>query len=203
VTASGPAPWIASSPLLARAYWLAEGAHRDQHRPADDRPFLDHVVEVATLLHEEGYDDELATVGLLHDSVERGSLTEAELRGEMDEEISSLVMALSEDPSIESFEERKSGLREQVRNAGPRALTVFAADKLSDILGLRRGIDHFGPAVEERIGASVAEMGGHYGESVEMIELELPTSTFLPRLRTQVALLALKRPAPSREHFAT
>src|SRR5919198_5140551 len=79
------APWIADSPLLTRAFALAESAHRDQRRPTDGRMFLDHVTEVATFLHEAAFDDELVAVGLLHDAVERGTLSEEELRSEMGE----------------------------------------------------------------------------------------------------------------------
>jgi hypothetical protein len=196
-----PAPWILESPPLTRAYRLAERAHRSQRRPSDGRPFISRVTEVAMLLHREAFDEDLVAVGLLHDAVERGTLTEEELRDAVDEEISSLVMALSEDPTIESFAERKAALREQVRGAGPRALTVFAADKLSDIRGLRRGAQTFGDAVEERIGTGVECMAGHYRESVELIETAWPGSTFLPALRSQLARLeaesspAIARPA--------
>ena len=44
------------------------------------RPFLGHVMEVATLLHRAGFDTDLVAVGFLHDSVERGSLTEEALQ---------------------------------------------------------------------------------------------------------------------------
>ena len=91
-----------------------------------------------------GFDDELVAVGLLHDAVERGTLSEEELRDEMGASISSLVLILSEDPAIESFDRRKAGLRDQVAAAGGWAVTVYAADKLSDILGLRRGIETAG-----------------------------------------------------------
>jgi hypothetical protein len=192
----GPAPWIAAAPLLADAYWLAESAHRSQRRPSDGRPFLDHVVEVATLLHEAGFDEELIAVGLLHDAVERGTLTAAELRLEMGGEICSLVLALSEDPSIQSFDERKAGLRQQVRRAGGQAVTIFAADKLSDILGLRRGIES-GNGVEARIGTTIAAMAGHYRESVEVIESDRPGSVFLPALRVQLDRLAAEAQTPS------
>ena len=193
---SSPAPWIAESPLLAHAYGLAEVAHRAQQRPTDGRPFLSHVTEVATFLHRDAFDEELVAAGLLHDAVERGTLTEEELRSEVDEGISSLVLALSEDPTIESFDERKATLRAQVKAAGPRALTVFAADKLSDILGLRRGIQTFADSIEERMGTSVGSMAGHYRESVELIESESPDSSFLPALRLQLARLeAESRPA--------
>ena len=101
-------------------------------------------------------------MGLLHDAVERGTLGEEELEIEMGASICSLVLTLSEDARIASFDQRKAGLRRQVENAGGWAVTVYAADKLSDILGLRRGIEDDGDALEERMGTSVASMTAHY-----------------------------------------
>ena len=184
--APAAASWIAESPLLRRAYLLASGAHASQHRPSDGAPFLTHVLEVATILHEAGFDEELVAAGLLHDAVERGTLSEERLRDEVGEQISSLVLAVTEDSAIESFAERKRGLREQVRASGPQAVTIFAADKLSDIRGLRRGIDRFGDALEDRIGTTVEGMAGHYRESVEMIESTPRRSSFLPALRAEL-----------------
>jgi len=40
-------------------------------------------------------------------------------------------------------------LRDQVAQAGSTAMTVFAADKLSDILGLGRGLRTYGLATLE------------------------------------------------------
>jgi len=180
-------PWIAESALLEQAYAMARVAHGAQRRPVDDRPFLDHATEVAGFLNEAGFDEALVAAGLLHDAVERGALSEEELCSEMEEQISSLVLALTEDAAIESFEERKAALRRQVGAAGGRALTVFAADKLSDIVGLRRGIQESDRrSVEGRIGASVGGMATHYRESVGVIEAERPGSAFLPALRAQL-----------------
>jgi hypothetical protein len=194
-----PAPpdWITESQLLERAYSLAESAHRCQTRPTDGRPFLNHAVEVATFLHDAAFDDELVAVGLLHDAVERGSLDEEELYAQMGDGIGSLVMTLSEDPTIDSFEERKAALRNQVRAGGGLAITVFAADKLSDIVGLRRGIQRYGDdVVQERMGTTVTGMAGHYRESVELIESVRPGSSFLPALRVQLDRLAVEAPTP-------
>jgi HD domain len=182
--------WIGESSILASAYALAERAHRGQKRPSDGRPFLDHVTEVATFLHDAGISNELVAVGLLHDSVERGTLRVPELRAEMGDEIANLVLVLTEDPRIESFAARKDGLRRQVSQAGEPAITVFAADKLSDIASLRRGIEEFGPAIEVRIGTTVESMGGHYKESVELVEKANPDSTLLPELHAQLDRLA-------------
>ena len=187
---SHPAEWISGSPLLARAYELAERAHGDERRASDGQRFLDHVTEVATLLHEAGFDDELVAAGLLHDSVERGTLSERELRDAMGDDIAAVVMPLTEDSSIDAFAERKAALRRQVAAAGGRAVAVFAADKLSDILGLRRGLETRGDGIEARLGASAATMAAHYRESVAMIESERAGAAVLPVLRAELELLA-------------
>ncbi len=186
---SGPPGWINDSPLLAEAYSLADAAHGSQRRATDGRFFLDHVIEVAGMLHQAGFGDELVAVGLLHDAVERGTLGEEELEVEMGASISSLVLTLSEDASIASFEQRKAGLRRQVENAGGWAVTVYSADKLSDILGLRRGIEDDIYALEERMGTDVASMTAHYHASVDMIESVRPESAFLPALRLELERL--------------
>ena len=191
-----PPAWVTSSPLLASAYSLAESAHRHQRRPTDGRPFIDHVTEVATFLHEAAFDEKLVAIGLLHDSVERGSLSTDELRGKMGEEIASFVLALTEDATIDSFEMRKAALRAQVRVGGELAVTVFAADKLSDIIGLRRGIGQSGQAIEERTGITISDIAGHYSESVELIESVTPRSTFLPALHEQLNRLAAESSGP-------
>jgi hypothetical protein len=178
--------WVRESDLLEHAWEIAQEAHRSQTRASDGRPFLTHVVEVASLLHDAGFDEELVAVGLLHDSVERGALSEEELRGEVPERIADQVMTLSEDPAIDSFDERKAALRAQVAAAGGRAMTVFAADKLSDILGLRRGIHTYGDGIEDRIGTSIGSMARHYRESVDVIAAARPGSAFLPALRLEL-----------------
>ncbi len=73
--------------------------------------------------------------------------------------------------------------------AGPRAIAVFAADKLSDIRGLQGGIDASRGSIEARMGTSIAAMGGNYRESVEMIESSDPSSRFVPALLHALEIL--------------
>ncbi len=169
---------------------MAAEAHGDQRRATDRALFLAHVVEVGALLHEAGFDEALVAAGLLHDAVERGTLDPGRLRDEMDDEISSLVLALTEDATIASFGERKEALRDQVRSAGPRAITIFAADKLSDIRGLRRGIARHRESIEARMDTTVDGMAGHYRESVDMIEATEPELEFTAALRFELDRLA-------------
>lgn len=184
-----PPAWVLPSSVLVDAYALAVAAHGDQRRPSDGRYFVEHVVEVGKLLHDAGFDDELVAVGLLHDSIERGTLGEQELRERMGASICSLVLTLSEDSRVTSFDGRKAGLRRQVESAGGLAVTVYAADKVSDIRGLRHGIEIYGDALDGRLGTSVTSMTAHYRESVAMIESVRPGSVFLPDLRLELERL--------------
>jgi len=184
-----PPAWVDRSSLLIEAFALAVAAHGEQRRPSDGCYFMEHVVEVGALLHHAGFDDELVAVGLLHDSVERGTLVAEELRAGMGTGICSLVLTLSEDSRIASFDWRKAGLRRQVENAGGLAVTVYAADKLSDIRGLRRGLEIYGDALDERLGTDVGSMVAHYRESVEMVEAMRTGSVFVPSLRLELEAL--------------
>ena len=186
-----PPGWIAESQRLAPAYALAVEAHDSQRRASDRGLFLDHVLEVATLLHDAGFDEELIAAGLLHDAIERGTLTEEALRRATGDDVAALVLSLTEDASIESFEKRKAALREQVGAAGASALTIFAADKLSDIRGLCRGIEFDSDSIEARIGTTLGAMAGHYRESVELIKEREPGSAFVPALRDELEHLAV------------
>ena len=170
---------------------MAEQAHGDQRRATDQTRFIEHVVEVGDLLHGAGVDERLVAAGLLHDAVERGQLSEADLRAEIDDDICALVMALTEDATIEPFGRRKEALREQVRAGGTRAMTVFAADKLSDIRGLARGVVRSGDSIEARMGTSVEAMTRHYEDSVRTIEATDPTCQFIPELRAELDALGL------------
>jgi hypothetical protein len=186
---TAPPIWVSDSVRLMRAHALAAEAHGGDRRASDRATFLEHVTEVGGLLHDAGCDDRLVAAGLLHDAVERGTLRESGLRDAMGDEISSVVMALTEDAAIESFSERKRALREQVRGAADAAVTIFAADKLSDIRGLARGTELFGETIEARLGTTVETMAGHYEDSVRMIEERQPDCVFLPALRTELEQL--------------
>lgn len=191
---SGAPSWLDGSPHLTEAYALAVLAHGGTRRATDERLFLEHVVEVASLLREAGFDDEVVAAGLLHDAVERGTLRAERLEEAMGPRVTSLVLVLSEDPGIASFDRRKAGLRAQVEGAGDPAVDIYAADKLSDIQGLRTGIRRHPDGLEKRMGTTVRKMATHYRESVEMIASIRPDSVFLPALRTGLADLRSELP---------
>lgn len=179
---------------MKEGFALAVLAHGDTRRATDERLFLEHVIEVASLLRDAGFDEEVVAAGILHDAVERGTLSKERLREVMGPGVSSLVLVLSEDPGIAAFDRRKAGLRAQVEEAGSPAVDIYAADKLSDIQGLQTGIKLHHDGLERRMGTSVGMMAAHYRGSVEMIASIRPDSVFLPALKAGLADLQNELP---------
>src|SRR3954463_8418840 len=110
--------FVERSPLTRAALDFAAREHAGQTRDIDSIPFVTHPVEVACLLHEAGYSDEVVAAGVLHDVLEDTEVTRGELEERFGPRVAELVAAVSEDPSIEDPAERKAALRAQVAAAG-------------------------------------------------------------------------------------
>jgi (p)ppGpp synthase/HD superfamily hydrolase len=176
--------FVARSPLTREALAFAEGRHSGQKRDIDDLPFVTHPVEVACLLHEAGYSDEVVAAGVLHDVLEDTDAERADLEQRFGAYVAELVAAVSDDPTIEDSLERKAALRLQVAHAGDRAAAIFAADKLSK-------------ARELRVRASRAELGkgdrakiDHYEQSLDMLVELIPGHPLVEALREELQAIA-------------
>jgi (p)ppGpp synthase/HD superfamily hydrolase len=124
-------------PITAAALAYAEHLHAGQTRAADGADFIEHPLEVATLLYEAGAPDDVVAAGVLHDTLEKTEADAAALRPRFGDRITNLVLAVTEDDRIGDFAARKAALVEQVAQAGPEAQMVFAADKVSKVRELR------------------------------------------------------------------
>ncbi|MFL5823097.1 MAG: HD domain-containing protein [Solirubrobacteraceae bacterium] len=127
-------------PRTRAALRFARRCHSGQYRATDGAPFIEHPLEVGCLLAGSGAADHVIAAGVLHDVLEKTTVTEAELHARFGPEVTSLVCAVSEDQSIKGYVKRKAALRQQAAGAGPDALFVFAADKLSKVRELRAAI---------------------------------------------------------------
>ena len=175
--------FISRSPLTRDALAYAEGRHFGQTRDVEDIPFVTHPVEVASLLHEAGYSDEVVAAGVLHDVLEDTDAERAELDVRFGPAVAWLVSAVSEDPAIEDRAERKAALRRQVADAGERAAAIFAADKVSK-------------ARELRARASRGELKDgdrtkldHYEQSLAMLDELIPGHDLVDQLRAELEAL--------------
>ena len=191
--------FVDRSPLTRAALDFADERHAGQKRDMDDLPFVTHPMEVACLLHEAGYSDEVVAAGVLHDVLEDTDAVRADLDKLFGPAVAYLVAAVSDDPAIEDPKERKAALRLQVAEAGQRAAAVFAADKISKARELRVRLNRGAGAEGDEAKAE------HYRESLDMLEELLPdagparSAAAGARLATrrQVASAPRRRASPS------
>src|SRR4051812_7120090 len=172
--------FVKRSPLTREALDFAATRHAGQTRDIDSIPFVSHPVEVACLLHETGYSDEVVAAGVLHDVIEDTDVERAELEQRFGVEVATLVAAVSDDPSIEDNAERKAALRLQVAHAGDEAAAIFAADKVSKARELRARARH------GRFQRSDEGKLDHYQASLEMLSELIPGHPLVEQLREEL-----------------
>jgi (p)ppGpp synthase/HD superfamily hydrolase len=172
--------FVRRSPLTRDALAFADQRHAGQLREIDDLPFVTHPLEVACLLHEAGYSDEVVAAGVLHDVLEDTDAERGDIETRFGRRVAELVDAVTDDPAIEDDAERKAALRRQVARAGECAAAVFAADKVSKAreLRVRVGRGRF----ERKDGGRIA----HYEASLEMLAELIPGHQLVDQLRLEL-----------------
>jgi guanosine-3',5'-bis(diphosphate) 3'-pyrophosphohydrolase len=145
------------SALVRGALSVARRAHAGQFRQTgcDEVPFIEHAMAVAELLATQNYPDEVIAAGLLHDVAEHAEVEPDSLRERFGDTVADLVEALTEDASIEDYEERKKEHRERVAAAGPQAQAIFAADKAANVAVLREAYEVLGESVDRDLPVSL------------------------------------------------
>ena len=129
------------SQLVREALQTAHSAHAGQVRNGSGgMAYVEHPRGVAEMLATEELDEQVLAAALLHDVVEDSELTIEDVREAFGDRVAGIVGALTDDESIESYRERKVEHRERVAAAGPEALAIYAADKLSNVRTLREAL---------------------------------------------------------------
>jgi (p)ppGpp synthase/HD superfamily hydrolase len=170
-------------PITTAALDFAEQLHAGQTREADGADFIEHPLEVATLLHESGAPDDVVAAGVLHDSLEKSDVDEVDMRARFGDRITNLVLAVTEDDSITDFTQRKAALLDQVARSGDDALMVFAADKVSKARELR--LHALNPRSERA--PSYARYLAYYRDCLQVLEARIPSSRLVTMLRRELA----------------
>lgn len=188
------------SDLVRSAVALAREAHDDQARNtgSGEIPFVDHPMAVAERLAEHGFGDEVLAAALLHDVVEHTELAPDEVRERFGETVAGLVEALTEDESIEAYEERKEEHRERVAAAGPEARAIFAADKMANVEVLRGAYSREGEDVDEGLAVPLDVKIYIWELDLEMLFDEEPELPLVNQLADQLAGLWGERAAVAR-----
>jgi (p)ppGpp synthase/HD superfamily hydrolase len=173
------------SRLREEAYELAVDAHHGARRRSDTD--IDHPAAVGRLLDEQGFDDEVVAAALLHDVVEDTDTDLEEIGERFGAGVYELVCVMTEDASIEPYEDRKAQHRARVAGHSSRAAAIYAADKLAKTSALRHD---GGPISETKL--------HHYRQTLMELREAYPELPFLDRLEEELRALDAGREHASR-----
>ena len=193
------APEFLTGPGLARkAYEFAREAHEGQERKGDGSPYINHPVELARLLNREGFDDEeLLAATFLHDTVEDTDTTLEEIEDAFGSGVRELVESMSEDKSVEPWEEKKRLHREHVEAGGERAVLIYAADKLANLRDMRSLYSSIGEGAAGRFNAPLETRLRVWRDDLELIERVWPDLGLLAQLRSELDAFEAERTTTS------
>jgi (p)ppGpp synthase/HD superfamily hydrolase len=130
------------SPRFAEALSYVAALHARQRRKVSGEPYVSHLLAVAAIVMEYGGNEDEAIAALLHDAVEDqgGAATLEEIRGRFGSTVAEIVDGCTD--AAESpkppWRERKESHIARLRDDSASVRLVVAADKLHNVLSLRR-----------------------------------------------------------------
>jgi (p)ppGpp synthase/HD superfamily hydrolase len=181
---------VERSDLVREALATAQRAHAGQlRRGSDGRPFIEHPLAVAELLVEERQGDEVLAAALLHDVVEKSDTGLTSVRERFGDVVATLVEAMTEDESIDAYEDRKEEHRRRVADSEPAALAIFAADKLTNVAMLREAYALIGESVSDELAVPLDLKMYIWEGDLEMLFEEAPQLRLTDWLADQLVAL--------------
>lgn len=194
MSVDGSAPgWLQRSTTLTRAYALARDAHRGQAGKDGRSPYIRHPLAVAGRLAEDGHDEATLAAAILHDVVESSNLGIDAVVAGFGVAVGELVSALTDDPTIADYEDRRDEHRARVAAAGPRACAIYAADKLANVRDLRWLYAESGEAAAERLPVSLDERIELWHRDLAMLESLVGDLAVTADLRDELGALEAER----------
>ncbi|XP_054735303.1 guanosine-3',5'-bis(diphosphate) 3'-pyrophosphohydrolase MESH1 [Anastrepha obliqua] len=124
---------------LMQGLQFAASKHRTQRRKDNETPYINHPINVATILAVEGgiSDETVLIAALLHDTVEDTDTTFEEIETQFGAEICGIIREVTDDKSLEK-QERKRLQIEHAATSSIKAKLVKLADKLDNLRDLDR-----------------------------------------------------------------
>jgi (p)ppGpp synthase/HD superfamily hydrolase len=94
---------------------------------------LPHAQAAADLVRAARHDEMVQVAAMLHDVVEDTPRTVEDVADAFGPRVASMVDALTEDPTIKHYAQRKRNLRSRAAAAGPEVLDISLADKIASL----------------------------------------------------------------------
>ncbi len=131
------------STLSRRAFYFAAFRHGNQKRKFSYDFYVIHLRRVADILREFTEDEEIISAAYLHDVVEDTPVRLEDVEGEFGRRIASLVHHLTDDKAYRKQVGRLNYVLNKVKNMPPDALLIKLADRLDNVLDLKKAPEKF------------------------------------------------------------
>lgn len=122
------------SPRFTAALTFATELHATQIRKGSQTPYIAHLLAVASLVIENGGNEDEAIAALLHDAIEDqgGATTRAEIRRRFGDNVTAIVDGCTDADTNPKppWRQRKETYISHIPTASPSVLLVSVADKL-------------------------------------------------------------------------
>ena len=180
-----------TEPLFPALAFAVEAHGRVGHLRKGTRfPYVIHPIRVARTLERHGYDDEVITAGLLHDTIEDAHVTADEIAERFGERVARLVEAVSEADKSAPWEARKRATVAKVPSAGQDVLAILAADKLDNVRATRDDLAEAGEdATWEKFKTGRDEQAWYYRTLAEGFLRREPENLLFQTLGNEVEAL--------------
>lgn len=167
-------PEIRTSPRLAEAFAYAERIHRGQTRKKTLTPALSHLMAVASLVLENGGDEEEAMAALLHDGPEdcAGERTLREIRELFGDRVAHIVEGCTDSMKQPKppWQDRKSAYIDHLHQADASVLLVSLADKVHNARSLVVEYRSVGETLWQRFSATRDQSLWYYTSLMQVFE---------------------------------
>jgi (p)ppGpp synthase/HD superfamily hydrolase len=192
---SPPVPHFGRTTEEALTYALA--AHAAQVRKGAAVPYVSHLLAVASIVMEDGGDEDAVVAALLHDAVEdQGGLPRLEdIEHRFGSHVAGIVRACSDSlvedrATKEPWEDRKRAyLRHLEGETDPAILRVALADKLHNARSTATDAAD-DPEAWHRFKAAPDRIVWYYGECLRVLRERRPESRFVTELAVALERLS-------------
>jgi (p)ppGpp synthase/HD superfamily hydrolase len=148
----------------------AAHVHEGQTRKGSATPYLSHLLGVASLVLDDGGDEDEAIAGLLHDAAEDGGGRARldDIRNRFGDKVARIVEACTDSWTEPKppWIERKRAFVDRARSLAPDERRVAAADKVHNAWAILRDLRVHGDSLWSRFNASADDTLWYYASLV-------------------------------------
>lgn len=167
---------VMESEGVKRAIEFATEAHGSQKRKYTGDPYIVHPIEVANILAQRGFSEDVVIAAILHDVVEDTPVTNAEIAKEFGSKVASLVAMVTDvsRPTDGNRRARKELDRQHLAGASNEGKSIKLADLISNSKSILKHDPNFAKVymAEKKALLGVLKGGDSqlYRQAVDIIE---------------------------------